>query len=266
MRDENFSNEVRQRWARRNDKNRFWVGAFFLVIGGLLFAKTTGVQFPHWFFTWPMLLVAIGLFIGLKHGFRGPGWFIMMLIGGVFLYDRVNEDIYLKPYLLPAIFLSIGLIVLFKPRRKHRRFKEEFSGGLAGSTQPTSAIPDETCGPQWQTSVDDNDVIDITAVFGGIKKKILSKNFRGGDIVAIMGGCEIDLTQADFKQKVVVDSFCMFGGTKLLVPPGWNVQSEVVAIFGGVDDKRPPATDYDPSKVIFLEGTCIFGGIEIKSF
>src|SRR5690349_22431252 len=42
--------------------------------------------------------------------------------------------------------------------------------------------------------------IDVTAVFGGIKKNVLSKNFKGGDITSFMGGSEIDLSQADFNR------------------------------------------------------------------
>ena len=113
---------------------------------------------------------------------------------------------------------------------------------------------------------DHADMIDITAVFSGVKKNILSKNFKGGDIMAFMGGAEVNLTQANFEGRIMIDAFNMFGGTKLIVPPDWDVQSEIVAIFGGVDDKRPPSAHHDPSKVVVLDGTCIFGGIEIRSF
>ena len=81
-----------------------------------------------------------------------------------------------------------------------------------------------------------------------------------------MGGAEINITKADLGSKAVIDIFTMFGGTKLIVPPDWDVQSNVVAIFGGVDDKRPPTSLTNLSKVIYLEGTCIFGGIEIRSY
>ena len=114
--------------------------------------------------------------------------------------------------------------------------------------------------------VDQRDVLDVTAIFGGVKKNILTKNFKGGEIVCVMGGAEINLTQADFQGKVIIDSFNMFGGTKIIVPPDWDVQSQVVAIFGGVDDKRPPSAHVDHSKILYLDGTCIFGGVEIRSF
>jgi hypothetical protein len=40
----------------------------------------------------------------------------------------------------------------------------------------------------------------------------------------------------------------------------------MVAIFGGIEDKRPPQLNAIPDKVLIIEGTSIFGGIDIKSF
>ena len=82
-----------------------------------------------------------------------------------------------------------------------------------------------------------------------------------------MGGSEINLTQADFNGTIRIDTTNIFGGTKLFVPANWDVQSEVVAIFGGVDDKRHlNGHAIDPKKVLIIEGTCLFGGIDIRSF
>jgi hypothetical protein len=70
---------------------------------------------------------------------------------------------------------------------------------------------------------------------------------------------------------VVLDLTQIFGGTKLIVPHHWKVQSkDLVAVFGGVEDKRPMLGSTSPtdenSKVLVLKGTCIFGGIDIKSY
>jgi hypothetical protein len=51
------------------------------------------------------------------------------------------------------------------------------------------------------------------------------------------------------------------------VPAHWNIKSDVVCIFGSVEDKRQPMKEApDPSKLLRLDGTCMFGGIEIKSY
>ena len=96
---------------------------------------------------------------------------------------------------------------------------------------------------------------------------VVSKKFQGGEIVSILGGSDINLSQSDIQGKVRLETTNIMGGTKLVIPPTWDVQSELVALFGGVEDKRDiRAGNIDPQKVLVLEGTCLFGGIEIRSF
>jgi predicted membrane protein len=99
-----------------------------------------------------------------------------------------------------------------------------------------------------------------------VHKKIVSKTFRGGDIVTMMGGTEIDLSQADFTGIIRLDVTQIMGGTKIIVPPHWEVRSEVTAIFAGFEDKRQQPTVVNPEKVLVIDGTSIFGGIELRNF
>jgi predicted membrane protein len=264
MEKQQFENRIEHRWQHRGrnaERSRIGVGLFLLVIGGLFLARESGVMFPHWFFSWPMLLIGIGIFSGIKHRFRGIGWLFPIAIGGIFLVDRISDDLHLRPYLWPIIFIAAGLFIIFRP--KSRRRDGGFDDNLSSRDNRTTTEENVN----WQQPMTDrNDKIDVTAVFGGVKKNMLSKTFKGGDIVAVMGGAEINLTQADFTGKVMIDCFNMFGGTKLVIPPDWEVQSDIVAIFGGVDDKRPPVSNAAPDKILYLDGTCLFGGIEIKSF
>ena len=47
--------------------------------------------------------------------------------------------------------------------------------------------------------------------------------FRGADLIAVMGGCEIDLRQAAINGEAVIDVFCMWGGIEIRVPEDWTV-------------------------------------------
>lgn len=258
-----FPDKKPRRFGHRSagrDNGHIWAGVILLIVGGLLLARESGIYFPNWFFSWPMILIAIGLFTGFRHGFRNPAPFILLAIGGIFLADRISPDFSLKEYVWPIIIMGLGLYFIFRPRGSHGCGRGYRKTGEAG-------IKTEDDTSKWEKAMADrNDVVDVTAIFGGVKKNMLSKNFKGGEIVAFMGGTEIDLTQADFSGKVILDSFNMFGGTKLIVPPDWDVQSQIVAIFGGVDDKRPPVSNVNPDKILYLDGTCIFGGVEIRSF
>ena len=259
-----FEHRVKERWGRQDYNGRRWVGLFLLIVGALFLARESGVLFPRWLFTWPMILIGFGLLSGIRHQFRGIGWMLPILIGSIFLIDKMLPELRIKPYLWPAILIVIGLFFIFRPKRHHwHAGGQGMELGEGDATDPAS-----TTGPRsWQEATTDRaDMIDATAIFGGIKKNVMSKNFKGGDITTFMGGAEINLLQADCHGRIMIDCFNMFGGTKLIVPADWEVQSGLMTIFGGIEDKRPPATQANPTKVLYLDGTCIFGGVEIKSF
>ncbi|HEX2536205.1 MAG TPA: DUF5668 domain-containing protein [Chitinophagaceae bacterium] len=241
------------------NRSHIWVGLFILAVGAVLLLRQTGVLFPHWLFTWPVLLIGFSLIGALKEGFRPGGWIPLGLVGAVFLVDKLYPHIHVQRFAWPVLIMTAGLWIILKPRSKSH-WNACTKHGSSVNTLPREA--DET-----DASADPSDYVDITSVFGGVKKIVLSKNFRGGEIVNVMGGSEVNLTKADFRNRVVVECTNIFGGTKLIVPPTWDVQNEVVAIFGGVDDKRQITGDLArPEKVILLQGTCLFGGIDIRSY
>jgi len=228
---------------------RFFAGLVLVVVGSLLLAREMGVYFPRWFFSWEMLLIAFGVFTGARHSFRSWGWLIPIVIGVAFLMDDFLPELELRHFIWPAIIITIGLVMILRPRRSRESKMWE---GLSAGTGTTGTSEDDT--------------LDVVSVFGGTKKNIISKNFRGGDVVTFFGGTDLNLTQADINGAVILDLTQIFGGTKLIVPSNWKIQSELVTIFGGLDDKRNITIPVDSNKVLVLKGTCVFGGIDIKSF
>jgi predicted membrane protein len=104
-------------------------------------------------------------------------------------------------------------------------------------------------------------------VFSGSKQHVYSKAFKGGEIVSIFGGCDLNLSQADFNNTVVLEVTAIFGGVKIVVPPTWTVKSDVTAIFGGLDDKRSVlSVTEEPRKIIIIKGLALFGGVDIRNF
>lgn len=258
---EDFKQSFRERamyYNRKARKGRMFAGTIILIVGILLLLRAMNmVLFPGWLFTWPVLVIVLGLFSGIRHGFKSGFWVLPVLIGGLFLMNEINSGWNLNHYIGPIIVIAVGLLFIFRKKNTHYHYKMGYDS-FNNENEPTA---------NEATYIDKKDMIDITSIFGGVKKNILTKTFKGGDILCFMGGAEINLTQADFSGQIRIDSTNIFGGTKLIVPPNWDIQSEVVTIFGGVDDKRPASSiEHDPSKVIILDGTCMFGGIEIRSF
>jgi predicted membrane protein len=243
-------------------------GLVLLVIGSILLFKEFGVAFPAWLFSWPMILIAIGLFAGAANSFRDPGWAVISGVGFVFLLGKIWPDIPIYHFIWPVLIIALGLIIIMAPRRNRMWWQgknpdwnyynvEESVTTDEPETTPV-AEKEKAWGENW---------LDIVSIFSNIKKTVYTKNFKGGDIVSIFAGAEVNLTRAEFNGNVVIEIVQIFGGTKLIVPPHWQIRSAgMVAVFGGIEDKRAPQTNYDTDKVIILNGTTIFGGIEIKSY
>ena len=235
--------------------NNMLTGVFILIIGVAALLKATLTDFPDWLFSWQMLLIAFGMFIGLRHNFRGPSWLILILIGGIFLINEIYPEISFRRYMWPVAIIVVGLFIILRPRR----------GWKFNPNKKTEGASDSFFTEDIDYSKDD--FVDSTSIFGGAKKIVISKNFKGGDLVSIFGGTELDLSQADFTGGAVIELTTIFGGTKLLVPSNWAVKSEAVTIFGGIEDKRRMQTITEATdKTLYIRGTVIFGGIEIKSF
>lgn len=258
-----FREEARQRWEARRERHahgHIWTGLFLLLIGGLALVKSLGVPMPVWLLSWQMLLIAIGLFIGFRKGFRDGGWFVPIIVGGIFLVNEYVMHGDLKRHMWPLILIVVGLVFILRPKRG--------GGWHSGSEKKNAYTNAETIKPDREETYSQDDVIDSTNIFSGSKRVILSKSFKGGDVVNVFGGSEIDLMQADIDGTAVLEVTAIFGGATLIVPSNWAIKtSDTVTIFGGISDKRKFASLSEPStKTLVLKGTMIFGGMEIKSY
>ena len=112
------------------------------------------------------------------------------------------------------------------------------------------------------------DVVKDFVIFGGSERRVDSQAFQGGDITAVFGGVELDLTRAnmDTTTDAVLDIFVLFGGLDVRIPEDWEVSQEASAIFGGVDDKSHYMAPPGPGrKRLIIRGYALFGGIDIKN-
>jgi predicted membrane protein len=261
---------------RQHRHNHIFGGLIFLAAGGLLLAKRLGADIPDWLLSWPMFLITIGLVVSVKSNFKNSGGYIMILVGCAFLLTDVIPNVDMRNFIWPGVLIIIGLTFILRPHvpmKRHDRWRrwESYEHRNRRRRRWEDYEPENYAQPEQEPVMPDvadtSEFVEINAVFGGIKKIVLSKNFRGGEINTFMGGAEINLQQADIKQPVSLEVNNVFGGTKIIIPSNWDIKNEVTAVFGGVEDKRSinlPTPDV--SKSIILRGTCVFGGIEIKNF
>jgi predicted membrane protein len=99
----------------------------------------------------------------------------------------------------------------------------------------------------------------------GVRRTLTSQDFKGGQLTAIMGGCEVDLRHASISGgTAVLDLFAFWGGIDIKVPQDWRVVVEGTPFLGGFEDKTLQQPG-DASKRLVIRGTVIMGGAEITN-
>src|SRR5678816_2244285 len=104
-----MNEERRELMRERFGNSRRWSGLVLLTIGGLLLAQKMGAPLPSWLFTWQVLLIGIGLFIGIRKRFSDFSWLVPVIIGSIFLVADYYPEFELRRYTLPIILILIGL-------------------------------------------------------------------------------------------------------------------------------------------------------------
>ncbi len=240
----------RRAWRHEHhnlSNNRPVVGVILVLVGLFLVIRNTGF-FPDYIdniiFSWPMLLVTIGLVMTIGSSGNKTGGIIIMAVGAFFLIPHIfSETFHVYNLFWPSIFIIIGAIFIFTRRRS---WKTESNAPVTG-----------------------DDYLDIVNIFSGGERQIVSQNFRGGKVTAIFGGCEIDLTKAQLAPgRSELELTCIFGGTTLIVPDDWFITLEVTPVLGGFGDSRKlnPSKIFDNTKQLVIKGAIVFGGGEIKSY
>lgn len=272
-----------------NNKSSTTVGAIIILFGVFLLLDNLdlGVIFPNWLFSFPMILIIIGLVIGINSKFDKKSSWILITIGGIFLFRKIFGGFNPFQVLFPAIAIAIGIYIINRNRKTpaiptppqntpppHPTDEFDWDRRVVDLTDNTQAndattnIADANTGHtgaynQFQYA---ENYLKVDAIFGSSNKIILSKNFLGGTITNIFGSSVINLLQADLTQPVVIDTFQLFGSTKIIVPPHWVVTPSISSIFGDSDDRRIMINHpFDDSKKVYLTGTSIFGTVTIKN-
>ena len=132
---------------------------------------------------------------------------------------------------------------------------------------PMTVVPtvDSTGGTRDSTGGSAGAVWRGTSIFGGIEDKIVAQDFRDGEAVAILGGIDLDLRQAELSNgQATLDVTSIFGGIRLRVPRGWRVNLRNVTLFGSVEHNREQPDPEAETGELTIVGTALFGGLEVS--
>lgn len=264
-----------------------------------------GWLFPAWLFNWhtlwPLTLVLSGLIVGGNSNFRNPVSVFLIILGLLFLTKNLFR-LDIGAFIFPLIIIAVGFWLLVGNRYpcRHRpgpgggrRYRRDYDASYGGEYEwdrrvkpddAGSGIGNTTTSPDGDETSEDtqkgpasggangfrnlsaDDYLKVTTIFGEVKKIVITKRFQGGEVVNIFGGTDVNLIQSDIQGPVVIDVFQLFAGMKIIIPSHWKVQSDVVSVFGEVDDKRfTQGIPQDDQKVLYIRGTSVFGGVTIKN-
>lgn len=218
-------------------------GGVLIVLGLLFTLDNMGVLDVGGFWRfWPLILIVIGLLKVLQPREDGQRAFGVALIAvGIFLQLQMLaflnwsfRDVW------PVLLIVLGGLLVWRAVGR----------GKAPGFKPSSA----------------SDLSEM-AFMGGVNRVVVSQEFRGGEVTAVMGGVEVDLRQAAIADgPAVIDVFALWGGIEIRVPQEWIVDVKGIPIMGGFENTtHPSVTDPALAQKLVVRGTAIMGGVEIKN-
>jgi hypothetical protein len=84
------------------------------------------------------------------------------------------------------------------------------------------------------------------------------------NVVAVMGGVDIDLTQARFSAaETTIQCFAFMGGVEIKVPDDIHVQVDGIGFMGAFEDKSL-GTGAPGRPVVRITGLALMGGVEVR--
>jgi predicted membrane protein len=232
----------RERWQGRSGLSGMLFGGMVVVFGVLMLLDNLNiVRFDDLWQYWPVVVIILGVAKVLQA--RTPAGYVwggmVALVGALVLLDNLRIVSFNFELLWPILIIGFGISMLLRTMDGKKY--------VAGS--PAVGNPDVSA---W-------------VVFSGIKRRIDSQDFKGGDIVAVFGGVNIDLRNAAISgERAVLDLNLMFGGVEIRVPETWNVVMKGVAIFGAFEDKtiHPKPNPNTKTPELVITGAAIFGGVK----
>jgi predicted membrane protein len=192
---------------------------------------------------------------------------VLLLTGGCFILPKFGIEAlsFLQGNGWATFFIIAGIVILFHAIFGHRRHHAHIHHWR--HFERKFACEQHFRAQYERFRENSHDYIKHNSVFGGSNEKINSQNFKGGEVNCVFGSTEIDLSDAQLSEGVnTLEVSAVFGGVTLYIPAHWKVSLRQDAIFGQIEDHRPPATfDVDEKRMLIIIASSIFGGGEIKS-
>ena len=199
------------------------IGLFFAILGVLLTLDNFHLIDGRYLLYWPVVFIAAG---AVKLGdVRGRVFAVAMIVLGSLLLALNTRMLPFSLFdLWPLLLIAAGAVIVMQ--------------ALVFRPQASRSDRSPT----------------LLAILTNRKITIDSRDFTGGRIVAFMGGCFMDLSQADIHHgTAVIEMLILMGGVDIRIPDGWEAIGDVVLgertpnVIQGVEP--PPSSGHERSRV-----------------
>lgn len=229
----------------RNLWGRLTTGGIIMLFGILLLLSTTGVIEFRSVWEWvPLVFVLLGVWALVRSEFRNlVGPVMIIAIAGAFLARNLGaiSDEAIGTW-WPLFVVLFGALILINRSRRRQRIR------LDGSNRSHEIL--------------------AIGVFGTDERRVTGSRFTGAELVAVFGDALLDIRGVTVRAPpVIVESVSVFGDAEIRVPKEWDVQLEVLNIFGETTDRRPAREgtgENDGEPDLIVTGVSLFGDIEIR--
>ena len=235
-------------------RHGFIGGALLIVFGTLLFLDNLGILPVSVFEAfWPVVFMGLGVWgfftssSALVRIWSGASF----LAGFLLLLDAFHIIHVTMATIWPLALIATGAGMLVS-RSSPGKILERFSVLSNVSARGVNGRLSEV------------------AVFSGVKRRVDTQTFEGGDLSSVFGGIEIDLRLAAISTPgriAVLEANAVFGAVELRIPETWRLSMQGVAVFGAYEDKTiPPRPEPGvETQTLVIKGGSAFGAVIVRN-
>ncbi len=268
------------------DLTRLVLGLAIVMAGILFTLDNLGIIHAGSYLKyWPVFLVALGIVKVIQARSWGSyGWSVAWIVVGLWwLAENIGMLSVSIWALWPLVLVLVGGSIVWRaccpPRLRgvvwlrgdspEDPFGQRGAGGPAEAAAGAPAASAFSSASGGATAISGarlgDSTVSVFAFWSGVERASAAADFRGGDIVAIMGGCELDLRKASIAaSEAVIDVTAIMGGIDIWVPETWTVEAKVLPVMGGFGDesRHSPAV---PTGRLVIRGVALMGSVQVKN-
>ena len=247
-------------------KNIIW-GLFFIAAGAVVILNQTGFMGEIGIWTLIIALALVPVIVNSVIHTSFSGILFPIAIYAILFAEPLGIEKFTPwPVLGAALFLFIGLSLIFPKKHKHHFDNKDWEKHFDHKDWKNQFQNQDYIDIEENYSEDANmngEHIWVRSRFNGTVKYITSQNLKTLDIDASFAGIKIYLDNANLSDgQAAINVYASFGGVEIYVPKEWKVINDVSCTFAGSEDKGLKGYDNGENTLI-LKGVVKFSGISI---